>query len=152
MRCQLPSEKSEIQSIEAVEFRQAMRNLASGVAIVATGTALGRRGLTVSSLSSICMEPPCLLVGIHGKSETHDAILANGTFGVSLLHRDQRDLASRFAGQDGAKGAQRFDTADWNQGVTDVPILVSAHFTAQAARGWPRRRVTPGPSGIIGTA
>lgn len=49
---------SDIQSIEAIEFRQAMRNLASGVAIVATGTALQRRGLTVSSITSICIEPP----------------------------------------------------------------------------------------------
>ncbi|WP_024519962.1 flavin reductase family protein [Bradyrhizobium sp. Tv2a-2] len=131
MNCQLPSEKSDIQSIEAVEFRKAMGNLPSGVAIVATGMALGRRGLTVSSLSSICMEPPCLLVGIHGGSETHDAILANGGFGVSLLHGDQEDLALRFAGRDGAKGAQRFDTAPWNQGVIDVPILQSAAYALE---------------------
>ncbi|WP_108521545.1 flavin reductase family protein [Bradyrhizobium algeriense] len=99
MSCQSPPRISDIQSIEAIEFRQAMRNLASGVSIVATGTAVRRRGLTVSSITSICMEPPCLLVCINASSETHDAILANGTFGVSLLGGNQQDLALRFAGR-----------------------------------------------------
>ncbi|WFU14482.1 flavin reductase family protein [Bradyrhizobium sp. CB3481] len=125
---ELPTSLStnKIKSIDPIEFRQAMGNLASGVAIVAVGTALGRRGLTVGSVTSICMEPPCLLVGINASSETHDAILANGRFGVSLLGGDQRDIALRFAGRDGANGVDRFDTAAWDQGVLDVPILQSA--------------------------
>ncbi|MGY3611167.1 MULTISPECIES: flavin reductase family protein [unclassified Bradyrhizobium] len=117
---------SDIQSIEATEFRQAMRNLASGVSIVASGTSLGRRGLTVSSMTSICMEPPCLLVGINPSSETHDTILANGTFGVSILGGNQQDLALRFAGRHGADGVHRFETASWDQGILDVPVLQSA--------------------------
>ncbi|WP_312010486.1 flavin reductase family protein [Bradyrhizobium neotropicale] len=117
---------SDRQSVEAIEFRQAMRNLASGVSIVATGTALGRRGLTVSSITSLCMEPPCLLVGINASSETHNTILANGAFGVSLLSGNQQDLALRFAGRHGADGVHRFDTALWEQGILDVPVLQSA--------------------------
>src|SRR5215472_6072334 len=117
------SSRTDYRSIEAAEFRLVMRNLASGVAIVATGTDDGRRGLTVSSVTSLCMEPPCLLVGINTSSETHDAILANAGFGVSLLSSDQQDLALRFAGRDGAKGSQRFEAAPWEQGVLGVPIL-----------------------------
>ncbi|MGY3473730.1 flavin reductase family protein [Bradyrhizobium ottawaense] len=116
----------EMPSIQLAEFRQAMRNLASGVAIVTTGTAAGRRGLTVSSVTSICMEPPCIVVGINACSEAHDEILASGSFGVSLLRSDQEDLALRFGGREGAKGAHRFDTAPWNQGVLDVPLLPNA--------------------------
>ncbi|WP_275190987.1 flavin reductase family protein [Bradyrhizobium sp. CSA112] len=126
MSCQSPPRISDIQSIEAIEFRQAMRNLASGVSIVATGTAVRRRGLTVSSITSICMDPPCLLVCINASSETHDAILTNGTFGVSLLGGNQQDLALRFAGRHGANAVHRFDTAPWDQGVLDVPVLQSA--------------------------
>jgi flavin reductase len=118
--------RADVRSIEAAEFRLAMRNLASGVAIVATGADAVRRGLTVSSVTSLCMEPPCLLVGINTSSETHDAILANGSFGVSLLGSDQEDLALRFAGRDGAKGLQRFETAPWEQGMLGVPILRTA--------------------------
>jgi len=68
MGCQSIPGMTDFRSVEAAEFRQAMRNLASGVAIVATGTAMDRRGLTVSSVTSLCMEPPCLLVGINSSS------------------------------------------------------------------------------------
>jgi len=118
--------QTDYHSVEASEFRLAMRNLASGVAIVATGIDDGRRGLTVSSVTSLSMEPPCLLVGINTNSETHDAILTNGGFGVSLLRGDQQELALRFAGRDGAKGAQRFQAAPWEQGMLGVPILQTA--------------------------
>jgi flavin reductase (DIM6/NTAB) family NADH-FMN oxidoreductase RutF len=116
---------SDVRSVEAAEFREAMRNLASGVAVVATGTEAQRRGLTVSSVTSLCMDPPCLLVGVNLTSETHDAILATGRFGVSLLGDGQQDLALRFAGQNGVKGVQRFETAAWEQGILDVPLLRS---------------------------
>ena len=130
MGCHVP-QQTGFRSIEATEFRLAMRNLASSVAIVATGTDQGRRGLTVSSVTSICMEPPCLLVGINTSSETHDAILSHGGFGVSLLGSDQQDLALRFAGRDGAKGAKRFQEAPWEQGTLGVPILPTAITSLQ---------------------
>ena len=118
------SQMADLRSVEAAEFRQAMRNLASGVAIVASGVGAARRGLTVSSVTSLCMDPPCLLVGVNSSSETHAAILANGRFGVSLLGSGQEDLALRFAG--GVKGVERFATARWKQGVLDVPLLEPA--------------------------
>ncbi|WP_375779267.1 flavin reductase family protein [Bradyrhizobium sp. ma5] len=123
---QLPPTIRDVPSIQSAEFRQAMRHLASGVAIVATGAADERRGLTVSSVTSISMEPPCLLVGINAGSETNDGILASRSFGISLLRSDQEDLALRFGGQDGAKGVHRFDTAPWIRGVLDVPLLPNA--------------------------
>ncbi|WP_245312982.1 flavin reductase family protein [Bradyrhizobium macuxiense] len=110
-----------------------MRNLASGVAIVATGRKVCRRGLTVSSVTSMCIDPPCLLAAINSRSETHDAILANRSFGVSLLRGDQEDLALRFGGRDAAKGSHRFDTAQWDQGVLDVPLLQGAVCTLECS-------------------
>ena len=123
MGCQLTSQMTDFRSVEATEFRHAMQNLASGVAIVATGTDTGRRGLTVSSVTSLCMDPPCLLVGINTSSETHRAILDSGCFGVNLLGIAQQDLALLFAGQGGVKGVDRFETEAWDQGVLDVPVL-----------------------------
>jgi flavin reductase len=117
---------ADFRSVEAAEFRQAMRNLASSVAIVATGAGTRRRGLTVSSVTSLCLDPPCLLVGINSSSETHDAILANRCFGANLLGSDEHELALRFAGRDGAKGAHRFETAPWDRGIIDAPILRTA--------------------------
>ncbi|MES5486868.1 flavin reductase family protein [Bradyrhizobium sp. INPA03-11B] len=50
---------------------------------------------------------------------------------MSLLRGDQEDLALRFGGRDAAKGAHRFDTAQWNQGVLDVPLLQGAVCTLE---------------------
>ena len=123
MGCELNHQTTDLRSVEAAEFRNAMRSLASGVAIVATGKGTGRRGLTVSSVTSLCMDPPCLLVGINTSSETHRAILDSGCFGVNLLGIAQQDLALLFAGQGGVKGVDRFETEAWDQGVLDVPVL-----------------------------
>lgn len=70
MSHQLPPDMNETKSIGQIEFRQAIGNLASCAAIVGAGKALGRRGLTVTSLTSNFMELPCLLVGINDCSET----------------------------------------------------------------------------------
>ncbi|MFG3594323.1 flavin reductase family protein [Bradyrhizobium sp. RDI18] len=86
------------------------------------------------------MEPPCLLADINASSETHDAILANGTFGVSLLGGNQQDLALRFAGRHGANAVHRFDTAPWDQGVLDVPVLQSAVCVLECVASPPTRR------------
>lgn len=126
MSWHLSSAVGDIQSVDANEFCQAMRNLASGVAIVASGTGPERRGLTVSSVTSLSREPPCLLVCIATSSETHTAILASGSFGVSLLEHDQQDLALRFAGREGVKGVCRFENAPWEEGLLGVPVLSDA--------------------------
>jgi len=52
MACQTFPQGADRRSVDAAEFRRAMRNLASGVAIVATGADDSRRGLTVSSVAS----------------------------------------------------------------------------------------------------
>jgi flavin reductase len=126
VNCRVFPQAADLRSVDAAEFRRAMSKLAGGVAIVATGADASRRGLTVSSVTSLCMDPPCLLVGINSNSETHEAILANGSFAVSLLGSGQQELALRFAGRDGAKGANRFATAPWDQGRLDVPVLRDA--------------------------
>jgi flavin reductase (DIM6/NTAB) family NADH-FMN oxidoreductase RutF len=112
--------------VEATEFRDALRNLASGVAIVATGVGEARRGLTASSVTSICADPPCLLVSVNTKSEAHGSILANGYFGISLLRTGQEALARHFAGLDGVGGADRFRNGPWSEGVTGAPLLDTA--------------------------
>jgi flavin reductase len=117
---------ADIAPVRPSEFRLAMRHLASGVAIVATGAGHFRRGLTVSSVTSVCTDPPCLLVGINTTSETHDRILANGCFGVNLLREGQESLAHLFAGAGGIAGADRFENAPWDQGLTGVPLLAAA--------------------------
>jgi flavin reductase (DIM6/NTAB) family NADH-FMN oxidoreductase RutF len=112
--------------LDAAAFRAAMRNLAGGVAIVTTGRGEQRRGLTVTAITSVSADPPCLLACINTASGSHDAVLRHGSFGVNILGPEHADLALRFAGQGGINGAARFGGEAWAVGPSDAPLLDSA--------------------------
>jgi flavin reductase (DIM6/NTAB) family NADH-FMN oxidoreductase RutF len=80
-------------------FREAMAAVPAAVAVVSAATGAGFRGLTASSLTSVSLEPPLLLVCLDAASQTRDAVAETGRFGVSVLERGQEFVAERFAGR-----------------------------------------------------
>jgi flavin reductase (DIM6/NTAB) family NADH-FMN oxidoreductase RutF len=82
---------------EGVAFRLAMREFASGVALVTTGRGDQRNGCTANSLCSLSLEPPSLIVCIALTSSTLASLRANNTFGVNILAGAHQNLADRFA-------------------------------------------------------
>jgi flavin reductase (DIM6/NTAB) family NADH-FMN oxidoreductase RutF len=111
---------------EGEAFRLAMREFASGVALVTTGRGEHRTGCTATSLCSLSLDPPSLIVCIALTSSTLAALRINKMFGVNILAAPHDDLAHRFAGRNGAKGAARFAGADWMTLVTGAPLLRDA--------------------------
>lgn len=111
---------------DATAFRLAMRELASGVAVIACGEGENRNGCTVTSLTSLSLSPPSLLVCIGLGSSTLATLRASRTFGVSVLAARHEKLADRFAGRDGAVGAQRFEGGNWKRLVTGAPLLADS--------------------------
>ena len=111
---------------QGAAFRLAMREFASGVALVATGAGEQRSGCTANSLCSLSLDPPSLIVCLTLSSATLASLCANKTFGVSLLAGGHEDLADRFAGRSGVRGAARFAGADWSTLVTGAPLLRGA--------------------------
>ncbi|MBB4371935.1 flavin reductase (DIM6/NTAB) family NADH-FMN oxidoreductase RutF [Bradyrhizobium sp. cir1] len=45
---------------------------------------------------------------------------------MNILTADQLDVAERFAGKGGLKGADRFVGSDWSAGKSGAPLLVGA--------------------------
>lgn len=111
---------------EGAAFRLAMRELASGVAVVTTGRGEARFGCTATSLCSLSLDPPSLIVCIARDSSTLAALRVACAFGVNILGRAHEDLADRFAGRTGVKGAARFATAEWMTLATGAPLLRGA--------------------------
>lgn len=107
-------------------FRSAMRHLASGVSVITTGEGEHRTGLTATSVSSLSIEPPSLVVCISRTSTTLQAIRENRVFGVNFLAAGHRELADRFAGHGNVSGAARYRTGKWITLVTGAPILADA--------------------------
>jgi flavin reductase (DIM6/NTAB) family NADH-FMN oxidoreductase RutF len=114
------------REVSAAEFRGAMRHLVGGVSVITVGRGKDITGMTVTSVSSLAVDPPTLIVSINRESSSWPLLERHGCFGVNILTADQIDIAERFAGKDGFKGADRFVGAQWTTGVSGVPLLVGA--------------------------
>ena len=90
----------------------------------ARGDSLG--GMTVTSLSSLSVEPPALIVSINRASSSWPLVKRYGFFGVNILTSDQVEIAGRFTGKGGLKGADRFAGAEWTTRASGVPLLTGA--------------------------
>jgi flavin reductase (DIM6/NTAB) family NADH-FMN oxidoreductase RutF len=108
------------------DFRGAMRHLAGGVSVITAGRAKEITGMTVTSVSSLSVDPATLIVSINRESSSWPLIKRLGFFGVNILNADQIDIAERFTGKGGLKGAERFAGAEWITGMSGVPLLVGA--------------------------
>jgi flavin reductase (DIM6/NTAB) family NADH-FMN oxidoreductase RutF len=114
------------REVSAGDFRSAMRHLTGGVSVITVGRGKEITGMTVTSVSSLSVDPPTLIVSINRQSSSWPLLKRHGFFGVNILNADQLDVAERFTGKDGLKGADRFAGAEWVTRASGVPLLVGA--------------------------
>ncbi|RJF69934.1 flavin reductase family protein [Rhodopseudomonas palustris] len=74
-------------------FRSAMRQFVGSVSVVTTWHGDRPWGMTISSFTSVCIDPPTILVCLHGSTVTASHVRGCGRFGVNLLGRDQHHLS-----------------------------------------------------------
>jgi flavin reductase (DIM6/NTAB) family NADH-FMN oxidoreductase RutF len=115
-----------LRHADSTAFRHAMRSLSSGVAIIACGEGETRLGCTVTSLASLALAPPTLIVCLARSSSTLAGLREAGAFSVSLLAARHRAIAHRFSGHSGVHGSRRFDSAQWVTLSTGAPVLADA--------------------------
>jgi flavin reductase (DIM6/NTAB) family NADH-FMN oxidoreductase RutF len=110
----------------STDFRGAMRHLTGGVSVITAGRGKEISGMTVTSVTSLSVDPPTLIVSINRDASSFPLVKRLGAFAVNILNADQLEIAERFSGKGGLKGADRFGGADWIAGVSGVPLLVGA--------------------------
>ncbi|MEU0743775.1 flavin reductase family protein [Streptomyces sp. NPDC006134] len=106
-----------------------MSGFPTGVSVVsATGPQGVPRGMTCSSVCSVSVEPPVLLVCLRDESPTLDTVLRSGSFAVNLLHAGARECAQLFA----SGNPHRFKLVPWEcDSLAAGPHLVAdAHTVA----------------------
>ena len=108
------------------DFRSAMRQLTGGVSVITAGRGRDISGMTVTSVSSLSVDPPALIVSINREASSWPLVKRYGFFGVNILTSDQIDIADRFTGKGGLKGADRFAGAQWMTRASGVPLLAGA--------------------------
>ena len=104
-------------------LRRSLGKFATGVTVVTCCNKDGDpRGITANSFSSVSLEPPLILWNIAKVSRSLPAFLDASYFGISVLTREQRNLAVRFA--QSAPGL--FDGVQYRYTEHGVPLLEAA--------------------------
>ncbi len=119
-------ERQVSKEVSQDDFRGAMRQLTGGASVITAGRGKDISGMTVTSVSSLSIDPPALIVSINRGASSWPLVKRYGFFGVNILTSDHIDVAERFAGKDGLKGAERFAGAEWTTRASGVPLLVGA--------------------------
>lgn len=111
--------------IDHAEFRRVMGHFATGVSVVTTLRPDGTPcGLTVSSVASVSLDPPLVLVCIDRGADSHDCIAQAGHFAASFLAQDGGEtLARRFSAWD---VDDKFAGVAYGPRATGAPVLDAA--------------------------
>lgn len=107
-----------------VQFRAAMRRLAASVAVVAARGENGPVGMAATSVTSLTVDPPAVLVCVNRATALHGLLVPTAPLSVNLLARDQQDVSAAFGG--GVPQDARFRIGEWREGPDGVPALVGA--------------------------
>lgn len=83
--------------VDRDEFRKCCARFTTGVAVAACRAGGSVHGVTISSFSSVTLDPPTVLFCLHRQSQVLKHFLQAGCFGISVLADSQRALADRFA-------------------------------------------------------
>lgn len=116
---------NEACTVDSKRLRQAFGTFATGVCVVTTTAADGKReGMTINSFASVSLSPPLILWSIRDDARSADAFIATRGFAVNVLGARHRDLAMHFARPALDKFSAHEDR--FRAGLRGVPVLVDA--------------------------
>ena len=101
-------------------FRQLLGRFATGVTVVTTRDPAGRPiGMTASSVASVSLHPPLVLVSVDQANDMHPALLGAPRFVLNVLAADQEAISRRFA----AEHPDRFEGLGYRETRHGMPVL-----------------------------
>lgn len=108
------------------DFRNALGQFATGVAVVTTADAQGHPvGMTVSSFNSVSLAPALVLWSLSCASGSYPAFAQAEHYVIHVLGSHHKELAFQFA----QRGIDRFAGVAWQANAQGVPLLDDALAT-----------------------
>ena len=102
------------------EFRIGMRKYIYSVSVISNAQSNGaRNAITVSSVTSISINPPGIITCINKKSSIHESLVPNSKFCINLLNEKQQDIAEICS--DPNRINERFKNIEW---IGDKPPIM----------------------------
>lgn len=105
-------------------FKAAMRSLPAGVSAITTGSGDTAQGMIVSSLTSICADPPLIGFFVNVSSSMATPLLENGRFVANILSDEHSPVMSAFLTE--KQGPDRFKWGNWFTNQHGLPVLSDA--------------------------
>lgn len=105
-------------------FKAAMRRLAASVSIVVAKGDEGPVGIAATSITSLTVDPPAVLVCINRTTSLHALLVPTAPLSINLLARRQMDVSAAFGG--GTPKEERFRIGSWVEGSNGLPQLKGA--------------------------
>lgn len=122
----LPADPSHQRQENARALRSVLGRFGTGVTVLSVG-GVNCHGMTANSFTSVSLDPPLVLACVGKSALMHAAILAAGSYGVSVLGAHQERLARYFADRRRPAGIDQFDVTDWFAGTfSGAPLLVGS--------------------------
>ena len=115
-----------LQSAESIGemYRDAWSRFATGVTVITTLEPGGLlHGMTASSVTSVSLDPPLVLVVIDESRESHGLVESTGRFGMSILDTGQTEIAKHFASPPESRG--KLDPKHVTR-LSDTPVINGA--------------------------
>ncbi|MBS0420251.1 MAG: flavin reductase family protein [Proteobacteria bacterium] len=101
-----------------------MRRLTTTVSVISCAHGDAWFGMTATAVTSVCAEPPAILVCINGTSAIHSPLISSKRFCVNMLRVGQEAVSQAFSGK--LKGMDRFTAGSWSQSDGGLPYLETA--------------------------
>jgi len=105
------------------QFLIAMRFLASSVSVISAKDSYDNLlAMTASSVTSLTMDPPSILVCVNQGASIHDALIKGENLCINILQKNQQEISNLCSSR--KQESQRFENDFWD--VTDIPFIKNA--------------------------
>ena len=94
------------------EFLNSMREVTSTVNIVSSQYQNVKHAMTASSVVSLSLDPPSMLISVNKDAAIHDNLGKERFFCINVLAKDQVDLANLCSSKDDEDS--RFNSEEWS--------------------------------------
>jgi len=103
--------------------KKACWNISYGLYIVSTNGVEKKSGLVVNTVFQVTSEPVKLVVSINKNSYTHDQIIKNGYFGITILEQNTPMTFIGTWGFKSSKDIDKFKDAKFVLGPNSTPLI-----------------------------
>ncbi len=109
-----------MHGVDPDQFRQLLGRFATGVTVLTTRDPQGHPiGMTASSVASVSLHPPLVLVSVDHANDMHAALKAAPRFVLNVLAADQEAISRRFA----VDHPNRFERISYRETQHGMPVL-----------------------------